>query len=136
MFTINIKSQQSVVTKDCNFSSIINVSLKISYLIKHQLAVILKASNVLLSQFKVTIKIIYSNNLEKKNSQTLERNIFLITDGRYMSIVAYIDQNIIIVESDGYDVTASYRHIPNHTDLFPRKCLWRHKLERDLTNHW
>jgi hypothetical protein len=101
LFTLNIKRQQSIVTKYCNCSSLFNFSLKHSYLMKHQLAVTLKASNVLLQQFKVTIKINYSNNLVKKISQALERNIFLTTDGRYISMAAYIDQNIVIVESEG-----------------------------------
>jgi len=99
------------------------------------LAGTLTASSVLVQQFAVTIKIIYSNNLVKKNSQTLERNIFLIADERYISMAAYIDQNIVIMESDGYEVTALYRHIHNLPSVFTQECLWRHKQEGDLANH-
>jgi hypothetical protein len=42
-------------------------------------------------------------------------------------MAAYIDQNIVIVESNGYDVTDLYRHITNLTGVFPREYLWRHK---------
>jgi len=79
-----------------------------------------------------TININSPNNLVKKNSQTLDRNIFLITDERYISMAAYIDLYIVIMERDGYDLTALYRHIHSITGVFKREFLWRHKQERDL----
>jgi len=47
-------------------------------------------------------------------------------------MAAYIDQNIVIMEIGGYDVTTLYRHIHSLTGVFTRECLWCHKQERDL----
>jgi hypothetical protein len=50
-------------------------------------------------------------------------------------MAAYIDQNIVIVESEGYDVTALYRLIPRIMSVFPREYLWRHKQKQYLAKH-
>ena len=47
-------------------------------------------------------------------------------------MAAYIDLYIVIMERDGYDLTALYRHIHSITGVFKREFLWRHKQERDL----